>query len=210
MCSVKFTFFDIVVIFLFTVKQLIFKAGFGPLAGFFYAKPSRPFVWHKETLSVRCQDRGPSINYVDIGQASFICWSPPWTEYCVASVTNKLVESFYDVKYWTSITSSNVRQINFSNENIKNQHWCFQISKIVSQKYYFGILIYILSWKHLFEIYFRLLRRNNKLEINNFLTNIWRYNWRSVFDVVKGLRYNVVSEDDKGGGRESKIADFET
>ena len=29
---------------------------------------------------------------------------------------------------------SNVRQINLSNENIKNKHWCFQISKIVSQK----------------------------------------------------------------------------
>ena len=35
-----------------------------------------------------------------------------------------------------------------------------------------------MSWKHLFEIYFRLLRRNNKLKINNFLMNIWRNNWR--------------------------------
>ena len=26
--------------------------------------------------------------------------------------------------------------------------------------------------------YFRLLRRNNELKINNFLTNIWRDNWR--------------------------------
>ena len=78
----------------------------------------------------------------------------------------------------TSIITSNVRRINLSNKNIKNKHWCFQISKIVSQKNYFGILIYILSWKHLFEIYFRLLRRNNKLKINNFLTNIWRNNWR--------------------------------
>ena len=28
------------------------------------------------------------------------------------------------------------------------------------------------------NIYLRLLRRNNKLKINNFLTNIWRNNWR--------------------------------
>ena len=52
-------------------------------------------------------------------------------------------ESFYDVKYWKSIITSNVRQINLSNENIKNKHWCFQISKIVFQKNHFGILIYI-------------------------------------------------------------------
>ena len=62
---------------------------------------------------------------------------------------------------------SNVRQINLSNENIKNKHWCFQISKLVSPEYYSGISIYILPWKYL------LLRRNNKLRINNFLTNIW-------------------------------------
>ena len=55
-------------------------------------------------------------------------------------------------------------------------HWCFQISKIVSQKIHLSILIHILSWKHLFEIYFRLLRRNN-----NLLTNIWRNNWRFSF-----------------------------
>ena len=85
-------------------------------------------------------------------------------------------ESFYDVKYLMSIIMSNVCQINLSNENIKNQHWCFQISKIVSQNH-FGILSYLLSWKQLFEIYFRLLRRNNKLKINNFLTNIWHDNW---------------------------------
>ena len=78
----------------------------------------------------------------------------------------------------TSIITSNVCQINLSNENIKNKHWCFQISKKGSQKNHFGILIYILSWKHLFEIYFRLLRRNNKLKINNFLMNIWHSNWR--------------------------------
>ena len=34
-----------------------------------------------------------------------------------------------------------------------------------------------MSWKHLFEIYFRLLRRNNELKINNFLTSIWRDKW---------------------------------
>ena len=73
---------------------------------------------------------------------------------------------------------SNACQINLSNENIKNKHWYFQISKIVSQKIHFGILIHILSWKHFFEINFRLLRRNNKLKTTIFLTNIWRNNWR--------------------------------
>ena len=48
------------------------------------------------------------------------------------------------LKRQLSITS-NVRQINLSNENIKYKHWCFQISKIVSQKNHVGILIYILS-----------------------------------------------------------------
>ena len=88
-----------------------------------------------------------------------------------------IVESFYNVKYWKSIITSNIRQINLSDENIKYKHCCFQISKIVSSKNNFGTLIYVLSWKHLFEIYFRLLRRNNKLKINNFLTNIWRNDW---------------------------------
>ena len=80
-----------------------------------------------------------------------------------------------------SFTTSNTeRQLScqmFSNENIRNKPWWFQISKIVSQKNHFSILIYILSWKHLFDICFRLLRRNNKLKINNFLTNMWRNNW---------------------------------
>ena len=58
MCSVKFTFFDIIVFFSFTVKSIAIdiQSGFWTLSRLFYAKPSRPFVWHKETLSVRCQD----------------------------------------------------------------------------------------------------------------------------------------------------------
>ena len=60
----------------------------------------------------------------------------------------------------------------------KDKNWCFQISKIVSRKIHFGILIYMLSRKDLFGIYFRLLRRNNKLKINTFMKNIWRNNWR--------------------------------
>ena len=38
---------------------------------------------------------------------------------------------------------SNVHQVNLSNENIKNKHWCFQISKIVSQKKSFWHFDYI-------------------------------------------------------------------
>ena len=80
------------------------------------------------------------------------------------------------VKVAFFLLKSVIRLSNLSNENIK--HWCFQISKTVSPKNHFGISIYILSWKHLFEIYFTLLRGNNELKINNFLTNIWRDNWR--------------------------------
>ena len=49
--------------------------------------------------------------------------------------------------------------------------------KSFPQKNHFGILSYLLSWKHLFQIYFRLLRRTNKLIINNLLKNIWHDNW---------------------------------
>ena len=42
------------------------------------------------------------------------------------------------------------------------------------------------------NIYFRLLRRNYKLKINNFLTNIWHNNWRSIIDVVENLGYHFV------------------
>ena len=41
----------------------------------------------------------------------------------------RLAESFYDVKYWTSIIKSNVRQIILSNENVKSKHWCFRFQK---------------------------------------------------------------------------------
>ena len=71
-----------------------------------------------------------------------------------------------------SIITSNVCQINLRKDNIK------KTLVFPDFKNNFGSLIYILSWKHLFEIYFRLLRRNNKLKIINFLTNIWRNNWR--------------------------------
>ena len=68
---------------------------------------------------------------------------------------------------WIVKCSSN----NLSNENLNTGvSWEMLFQKIVV----FGILINVLSW----NIYFKLLRRNNKLKINNFLTNIWRNNWR--------------------------------
>ena len=87
----------------------------------------------------------------------------------------------------TSIITSNVRQINLSNENMKYKHWCFQISKMVSSKNHFGVLIYILPWKYLFEIYFRLLRRNNKLKTTTFRQTFDVIIDVSVFDIIKGL-----------------------
>ena len=86
--------------------------------------------------------------------------------------TDPIAETFYDIKYWTSIITSNVSQI----------------SKLVSQKNHFGILIYILSWKHLFEIYFRLLRRNNKLKTTIFWQTFDVIIDVSLIVVVKGLR----------------------
>ena len=79
------------------------------------------------------------------------------------------VESFYDTE--TSIITSNIHQINLSNENIKYKHWCFQISKIVSQQNHFGILIYKIVLKtSIWDIFQK--RRNNEPKINNFMTNI--------------------------------------
>ena len=62
----------------------------------------------------------------------------------------------------------------------------FQDFKNGFPKNHFGILIYILSRKHLFDIYFRFLRRNKELKINDFLTNIWRDIWR--FSIWRGKR----------------------
>ena len=115
----------------------------------------------------------------------FTLWDPTDTLVLTTSVhKNQIPNSSFlaitnkHVKYWTSIITSNVHQINLSNENMKNKHWCFQISKIVSPKTHFGILTYILPWKHL------LLRRNNKLKNNNFLMNIWRND--SGFNIWRG------------------------
>ena len=43
-----------------------------------------------------------------IGIASFICWSPPWTQYCVASVTNKK-NVFWQLAVLTPIPTKEVR-----------------------------------------------------------------------------------------------------
>ena len=79
-----------------------------------------------------------------------------------------LAESSHDVKYWNVNYHIKCLSIYHCNEKMKYKHWCFQISKIVSQKNHLGILIHILSRKNLFEMYSRLLRRNNDLKINNF------------------------------------------
>ena len=83
--------------------------------------------------------------------------------------------------YGLSIITSNVRQINLSYENIKDKHWCFQISKIVSQKIHFDILIYIL-FKNIYLIYISDYWEKQKTKNNNFQIDV------SVFDVVKRIR----------------------
>ena len=50
------------------------------------------------------------------------------------------------------------------------------------------ILVHILNWKHLFEICFRLLRRNNKQQTKNF--------WQT-FDVIIDIsEFDVVKDSD--------------
>ena len=74
-------------------------------------------------------------------------------------VVDLLVESFYSIKYGSSIITSN----NLTNEN-KNIGRGFQRNEL-SKKNHFGILIHVLSW----NIYFRLLKKKHKLKINNYL-----------------------------------------
>jgi hypothetical protein len=82
-----------------------------------------------------------------------------------------------DVNYGLSIIKSKVCQ------QWNQKYWCFQrnnLSKIVN----FGIFIHVLSS----NIYFRLLRRNSELKINNVLMNFHVHNnWRSIIDVVENL-----------------------
>jgi hypothetical protein len=77
-------------------------------------------------------------------------------------------ESFYYVKYGSSIITSKVLQKTLSNEDIKTV--CF------------GISIHVLSWRQ---------QRHKCLCFHywDFLTNFWRNNWRSIFDVVERLCY---------------------
>ena len=77
-------------------------------------------------------------------------------------------ESFYYVKYGSSIITSKI----LSNENKKTG---------VSRKIVcFGILIHVLSWRQ---------QKHQCLCFHywDFLTNFWRNNWRSIFDVVERL-----------------------
>ena len=83
------------------------------------------------------------------------------------------MEFFYNVKYGSSISTSNVCQINLK-----------RLQKLCPKKF---IDILILSRKHLFEIYIRLLRRNNKLKITIF----WQ-TFDLIIDIVKGLRNNLL------------------
>jgi hypothetical protein len=79
---------------------------------------------------------------------------------------------------WIVNYSVKCQSNNLSNENINTD-----ISKemIFQVQVHFGILIHILSW----NIYFRLLRRNNELKINNLWQKFWHNNWQSIIDVVE-------------------------
>ena len=74
----------------------------------------------------------------------------------------------------TSIITSNVCQISISDENIKDKHCCFQISKIVTQKNQFDILIYILSWIFFWDI-FQITEKKQQTKKQH-----WRIGWRFI------------------------------
>ena len=79
-----------------------------------------------------------------------------------------LSESFYYVKYGSSIITSKI----LSNENKKTG---------VSRKIVcFGILIHVLSWRQQKHMCFC-------FHYWDFFTNFWRNNWQSIFDVVEIL-----------------------
>ena len=85
-----------------------------------------------------------------------------------------LAETFYYVEYGSSIITSKIPSKILSNENKKTG---------VSRKIVcFGVLIHVLSW------------RQQKRQCLCFhywylLTNIWRNNWWSIFDIVERLCY---------------------
>ena len=93
---------------------------------------------------------------------------PPLTTVLILYANLLTAESFYYVKYGSSIIKSKVLQKTLSNEDIKTV--CF------------GISIHVLSWRQ---------QRHKCLCFHywDFLTNFWRNNWRSIFDVVERLCY---------------------
>ena len=92
-----------------------------------------------------------------------------------------LAETFYYVEYGSSIITSKIPSKILSNENKKTG---------VSRKIVcFGVLIHVLSW------------RQQKRQCLCFhywylLTNIWRNNWWSIFDIVERLCYWQLDELD--------------
>ena len=90
-----------------------------------------------------------------------------------------LVESFYSVKYWLSIITSNARQII---SVMKTKTLVFQRNNI-SKILHFDILIHVLSW----NIYFRLLRKNPRTESQQLFDGIIDV---TLFDGVEGLDFN--------------------
>ena len=84
----------------------------------------------------------------------------------------------------TSIITTNVRQKNLSNENLKHKHWCFQISKIVSQRNHIGILIYNLPSKTFFWDIFLITEKKQQTKYQQFSDK--------VFNIIKGLCLWVV------------------
>ena len=87
-----------------------------------------------------------------------------------------LAESFYYVKYGSSIITSKIPSKIISNKNKKTG---------VSRKIVcFGILIHVLSWRQ---------QKHQCLCFHywDFLTTFWRNNWQSIIHAVERLCYGV-------------------
>ena len=90
--------------------------------------------------------------------------------------TEVRAESFYDVKYWTSIITSNVCQINLSNENIKINTGVARFQNSFPKKIFWHFNVHFVLKTFIWDM-FQITEKKQPTKNNNFLTNIWCNNW---------------------------------
>ena len=115
-----------------------------------------------------CNAKFSKITPIGIPE-SLIGVSKKWEEYALGGF---IAESFYNVKYGSSVIMSKNPSKILSNENMKTG-----VSRTIV---FFGILIHVLPWGHQKHQCFC-------FHYWDLLTNFWCNNWRSIFDVVERL-----------------------